>query len=81
MLLKAAILQQTGRIHDEEAKYTYGFDRCLLVATDELALLTPDERSTLSILDAQRDQAAHYYCYRARYLMALRAGSSMAVSA
>lgn len=61
MLLKAGILQKTGTIHDREKRYTYGFDKCLTVATQELGLLTPDERATLSILDAQRDQAAHYY--------------------
>ncbi|CAN0447019.1 unnamed protein product, partial [Phaeothamnion confervicola] len=61
MLLKAGILQRTGNIHDREKRYTYGFDKCLTVATQELSLLTPDERATLSILDAQRDQAAHYY--------------------
>jgi hypothetical protein len=61
MILKAAILQRTGRIHDREKRYTYGFDKCLTIATEELSLLNSDERATLSILDAQRDQAAHYY--------------------
>lgn len=61
MLLKAGILQRTGNIHDREKRYTFGFDKCLSVALHELKLLSPDERSTLSILDAQRDQAAHYY--------------------
>lgn len=61
MLLKAIILQRTGTIHDRDRRYTYGFDKCLTVTSDELMLLTKDERATLSILDAQRDQAAHYY--------------------
>lgn len=61
MLLKASILQKTGSIHDREQRYTYGFDRCLAVATEQLKIISSDERATLSILDAQRDQAAHYY--------------------
>jgi hypothetical protein len=61
MLLKACILQQTGRIHNKGEKYTYGFDKCLTVMSQELKMLKADEHATLSILDAQRDQAAHYY--------------------
>ena len=61
MLLKASIHQRTANTHDREKRYTYGFDKCLTVAMQELSLLTQDERATLSILDAQRDQAAHYY--------------------
>ena len=61
MLLKACILQMTGSIHDRDQRYTYGFDRCLAVATEQLKVISSDERATLSILDAQRDQAAHYY--------------------
>lgn len=61
MLLKAMILQSTGSIHAKGEKYTYGFDKCLSVAFEQLKLLTSDEKATLSILDAQRDQAAHYY--------------------
>lgn len=61
MLLKACILQKTGSIHDKGQQYTYGFDRCLSIATEQLKIISSDERATLSILDAQRDQAAHYY--------------------
>lgn len=61
MLLKAMILQSTGSIHTKEGKYTYSFDKCLSVASEQLKLLSSDEKATLSILDAQRDQAAHYY--------------------
>lgn len=61
MLLKATILQRTGSIHTKDAKYTYGFDKCLNIMSQELKILNEDERATLSILDAQRDQAAHYY--------------------
>lgn len=61
MLLKATILQRTGSIHAKGEKYTYGFDKCLTVMSRDLKILKEDERATLSILDAQRDQAAHYY--------------------
>jgi hypothetical protein len=61
MLLKAAILQSAGSIHGKDNRYTYSFDRCLTIASEEMKLITSDERATLSILDAQRDQATHYY--------------------
>ncbi len=61
MLLKAAILQSTGTINREGDPYTYGFARCLTIATEELDLLDNDERATLTILDNQRDVATHYY--------------------
>lgn len=77
MLLKAAILQRTGRIHDKDAKYTYGFDRCLAIATEELKVLSHDERATLSILDAQRDQAAHYYSEVSEELLYVHAQSAV----
>jgi hypothetical protein len=77
MLLKAALLQRTGGIHDKSSTYTYGFDRCLAIATEELKLLTQDERSTLSILDAQRDQAAHYYSELSEDLLYIHAQSGV----
>jgi hypothetical protein len=61
MVLKAAILQSNRTIHDKTTKFTIGFDRCLAIAEQELKVLSPDERSTLSILDAHRDTAAHFY--------------------
>lgn len=76
MLLKAAILQRTGNIHDREKRYTYGFDKCLTLAS-ELSLLTPDEKSTLSILDAQRDQAAHYYVEMSEDVLYVHAQSAV----
>ncbi|MBZ4332702.1 hypothetical protein NR800_34130 [Corallococcus interemptor] len=57
-VLKAAILQRGRRIHDKAARNTFGLDKCLAVAEEELKLITKDERATLSILDAHRDTAA-----------------------
>ena len=77
MLLKACILQRTGSIHDREQRYTYGFDRCLTVATEQLKVITADERATLSILDAQRDQAAHYYVEMSEDILYVHAQSGV----
>ncbi len=60
MLLKAAILRRTGRIHKGAKGYTYSFEKCLTVSTD-LKLLDANERASLAILDAQRDTAVHHY--------------------
>lgn len=77
MLLKACILQKTGSIHDREQRYTYGFDRCLAIATEQLKIISSDEKATLSILDAQRDQAAHYYVEMSEDILYVHAQSSV----
>lgn len=77
MLLKACILQRTGSIHDREKRYTYGFDRCLEVASEQLKIITTDERATLSILNAQRDQAAHYYVEMSEDILYVHAQSGV----
>ena len=61
MLLKAAIKDRTGTVHGKNEKYTYGFDRCLRVARDELSLISADESNSLTILDNLRDTSMHYY--------------------
>ena len=61
MLLKAVIKGRTGVIHATGEKYTYGFARCLEVAQREIKIISSDERMTLSMLDAHRDIAVHYY--------------------
>ena len=61
MLLKAIIKDSTGTVHEKEEKYSYHFDKCLEVAQNEMKMISSDERSTLSILDAHRDTAMHYY--------------------
>ncbi|BCV22766.1 DUF3644 domain-containing protein [Moorella sp. Hama-1] len=61
MLLKAIIKQRKGTIHEKGEKYTYTFDKCLEIAQNEIEVISTDERSTLSILDAHRDIAMHYY--------------------
>jgi len=61
MLLKAIIKDKTGTVHAKDKKYSYGFDKCLDVALNELRVISSDERAALSILDAHRDIATHYY--------------------
>ena len=61
MLLKAVIKDRTGTVHTKGEKYSYGFDKCLQVAQDEIRVISSDERGTLFILDAHRDTAIHYY--------------------
>jgi hypothetical protein len=61
MLLKAIIRDRTGIIHGKGQKYSYSFDRCLEVAQNTLKVISTDERTTLSILDANRDTAVHFY--------------------
>jgi len=61
MLLKAIIKDKTGIVHAKGEKYSFGFDKCLEVAQNGIAAISADERATLSILDAHRDTAIHYY--------------------
>jgi len=61
MLLKAIIKDKTGTVHAKDEKYSYSFDKCLEVAQNGIKIISVDERATLSILDAHRDTATHYY--------------------
>jgi len=61
MLLKAIIKDRTGTVHAKGERYSFGFDKCLEVAQNEIKVISVDERTTLSILDALRDNAVHYY--------------------
>ena len=61
MILKAVIKDKTGTVHTKGEQYSYGFDKCLEVAQNEVRLISSDDRRTLSILDAYRDTAIHYY--------------------
>jgi hypothetical protein len=62
MLLKAAILQRSGTIRNPKTGYAHSFEYCLNLATDDgqLKFLSEDERRTLRVLNALRDQAQHY---------------------
>ena len=61
MLLKAAIKDRIGTVHENGEKYSFRFDKCLTVAQSEIKVISSDERQALSILDAYRDTAVHYY--------------------
>ena len=60
LILKSIIVNKMGSVFDEERGYSYGFDKCLMIAQEE-GLITPDHRRFLSILDNTRDGAIHYY--------------------
>jgi len=61
MLLKAIVFQKTDKIHVRGSKYTYSFDKCLDVCQNELNVIFQHQRVALSILDAHRDNAVHYF--------------------
>ncbi len=61
MLLKAVIKDRLGTVHAKDERYSYGFDKCLEVAQNKVSLISSDDRRALSILDAYRDTAIHYY--------------------
>jgi len=77
MLLKAIIKDKTGSVHAKGEKYSYGFDKCLEVAQNEIKSISADERTTLSILDAHRDTAVHYYQEVSEELLYLQAQAAV----
>lgn len=77
MLLKAIIKDKTGTVHAKGEKYTYGFDKCLEIAQNEIKVISADERATLSILDAHRDIAIHYYQEVSEDLLYLQAQAAV----
>jgi hypothetical protein len=81
MLLKATILQRMGRIHPRDDGYTYSFQTCLQIANEQLGILTRDGKVTLEILDAQRDQAVHFYADVSEDMLYVHAQSSVTLFA
>jgi hypothetical protein len=77
MLFKSIILKNHLKIYDSKGKYTIGFDKCLKIMCEELKFISSDERATLSILDAQRDQATHYYSELSEDILYVHAQSSV----
>lgn len=77
MLLKAIIKDKTGIIHEKKGRYSYGFDKCLEVAYSQLNIINKDERAALSILDAQRDIAVHFYQDVSEDMLYLQSQSSV----
>lgn len=77
MILKAIIKDKTGTVHKKCEKYSYGFDKCLEVAQNEIGLISNDERATLSILDAHRDTSTHYYQEVSEDLLYLQAQAAV----
>lgn len=61
LLLKSIITAQTGTAIDDERGYSYGFDKCLQIAEQQLKVISKDQRKFLSMLDNLRDSAVHYY--------------------
>lgn len=61
MMLKSLIVERTGTVIDGERGYTYGFDTCLRLASEQIGLIDKDQRQFLSMLDNLRDSAMHYY--------------------
>jgi hypothetical protein len=59
MLLKAIVLEKTGRIRKAREKFNYGFEKCLSIVHQELSLLDKDETLILENLNGFRDAAAH----------------------
>lgn len=77
MLLKAIIKDKTGTVHAKGEKYSYSFDKCLEIAQNEIKVISADERATLSILDAYRDTAVHYYQEISEELLYLQAQAAV----
>lgn len=77
MLLKAIIKDKTGTVHAKGEKYSYGFGKCLEIALNQIQVLSQDERAALSILDAYRDTAVHFYQEVSEDLLYLQAQSGV----
>lgn len=59
MLLKAVVLEKTGRIRSPRDKFNYGFDKCLNICQSQLSVVDEDQALILRNLDGFRDAATH----------------------
>lgn len=78
-LMKAAIKEKTGSIHSSGNKYTYGFDKCLDIACNQLQIITAAEKDILSVLDTHRDTSVHFYQDMSEDLLYVQTQSSVCV--
>lgn len=62
MLLKAAIIERDGKIHEKGSSQTIGFDKCLRVglSTEGIRFLTDEQVIALQSINSMRDAAQHY---------------------
>jgi len=59
MLLKAIVLEKTGKLRLKTEKYNYGFEKCLNICFSQLDLIDEDAHITLKNINSFRDAAAH----------------------
>ncbi|MBA3841340.1 MAG: hypothetical protein H0X39_01750 [Actinobacteria bacterium] len=79
LLLKSAIYEQTGKIREKGEDYTYGFKKCLNVATDQLGILSLEERISLQALEADRDAATHHLIESDEPLLYIKVQSAVTI--
>ena len=62
MLLKAAIVERGGKIHQKGVAQTIGFDKCLRIGlnTEGVRFLTEEQVIALQSINSLRDAAQHY---------------------
>jgi hypothetical protein len=60
MLMKAALVEKNVRVFDKTKGRSVGFDKCVRLGTEHLAL-TEAESGLLRTLDALRDDEQHYF--------------------
>ncbi len=62
MLLKAAIIERGGKIHEKGSSQTIGFDKCLRIglSTERISFLTDEQVIALQSINNMRDAAQHY---------------------
>ncbi len=59
MLLKALIFQKRGSVREPGTEDSFGLQRCIDIAADDLNVLTAEERVVLQALKQDRDAATH----------------------
>lgn len=79
MLLKAGILHKGGKIREQRAKQTLGFDACVRKAlTDgKIKFLTNEQALTLQTVNGLRDAAQHHVLYVPEQQLYLHAQSGL----
>jgi hypothetical protein len=61
MLLKAAIYEKRGRLHEPRSRETYKCLKCVAIAQSDLGIVSSSNATYLRILSGLRDHSVHYY--------------------
>jgi len=81
MLLKAAIYERRGRLHEPRSRETHKFLKCIAIAQSDLGIVSAENATYLRILSGLRDHSVHFYHVLSEEMLYTKAQAGVTVFA